>query len=62
MRQEALSRFESGAGMDFSLTKLLKLLQVLDLELDFKPVMRRPTLDDVLDEHRRGVNTGPDSK
>ncbi|HWL28207.1 MAG TPA: helix-turn-helix transcriptional regulator [Burkholderiaceae bacterium] len=62
MRQEALSRFESGAATDFSLGKLLKLLQTLDLELDFKPVMRRPTLDDLLAERRSSANPNPSSR
>jgi HTH-type transcriptional regulator / antitoxin HipB len=62
MRQEALSRFESGRAVDFSLSKLLRLLQVLDLALDFKPVVRRPSLGDVLREVRQGHNTGPNAR
>lgn len=62
MRQEALSRFESGSGTDFSLAKLLRLLAVLELELDFKPVTRRPSLTEVLTEVRSGTNTGPDAR
>lgn len=52
MRQEAISRFETGSAADFSLNKLLKLLEALDLELDFKPAVRRPTLEDLLAERR----------
>jgi transcriptional regulator with XRE-family HTH domain len=62
MRQEALSRFESGASPDFSLARLLRLLQVLDLELEFRPTTRHPTLQDVLDDVKHGRNTGPDSR
>ena len=62
MRQEALSRFESGRGTDFSLTKLLRLLQVLDVELDFVSATRRPTLLSVLEERRHNANVGPDSR
>lgn len=62
MRQEALSRFESGAGNDFSLAKLLRLLEVLELELDVKPATRRPSLNDVLNEVRQGHNTGPQAR
>lgn len=62
MRQEALSRFESGAGADFSAAKLLRLLAVLGYEMQFAPLVRRPTLNDVLDEVRRGDNTGPESR
>lgn len=62
MRQEALSRFESGAANDFSLAKLLRLLQVLDAELDFKSVVRRPTLGEVLREVKQGRNSGPDAR
>ncbi len=62
MRQEALSRFESGAGTDFSAAKLLRLLRVLGHEVQFAPVVRRPTLDEVLDDVKRGANTGPSSR
>jgi HTH-type transcriptional regulator/antitoxin HipB len=62
MRQEALSRFESGSGNDFSLVKLLRLLQALNMELDFKSATRRPTLNDVLQERKSNANTGPDAR
>jgi HTH-type transcriptional regulator/antitoxin HipB len=62
IRQEALSRFESGRGNDFSLAKLLRLLEVLELRMDFAPVTRRPSLVDVLKEVRTGANTGPHSR
>ncbi len=62
MRQEAISRFESGRGTDFSLTKLLRLLQVFDVELDFVSATRRPTLSSVLEERRHNANVGPDSR
>ncbi len=59
MRQEALSRFESGNGSDFSLSKLLRLLQALEMNLDFVPATRRPTLTSVLNERRNNSNVGP---
>lgn len=62
MRQEALSRFESGGGADFSLSKLLRLLRVLGYELQFSPLVRRPTLDAVLGDVKSGVNTGPNAR
>lgn len=63
MRQEALSRFESGRGADFSLAKLLRLLQALDMQLEFVPAgPRRPTLDTVLQERRNSANTGPNAR
>jgi len=62
MRQEALSRFESGRGADFSLTKLLRLLQVLGVELEFVSATRRPTLLSILEERRHNANVGPDSR
>lgn len=62
MRQEALSRFERGRGADFSLAKLLRLAQVLDLELDFKPATRRPTLNTLLAERRSNRNLGPEAR
>lgn len=62
MRQEAISRFESGRGTDFSLTRLLRLLQVLGMEMDFVSATRRPTLSSVLEERRHNANVGPDSR
>lgn len=62
MRQEALSRFESGRGADFSLAKLLRLLEALDLQIDLKPATRRPSLTQVLSEVRQGSNTGPQAR
>ena len=62
MRQEALSRFESGAGNDFSAAKLLQLLRVLGHQVQFTPLVRRPTLGDVLSEVKRGANTGPNAQ
>lgn len=62
MRQEALSRFESGAGNDFSVAKLLRLLRVLGHEVQFTPLVRRPTLDEVLSEVKSGTNTGPSAR
>jgi transcriptional regulator with XRE-family HTH domain len=62
LRQEALSRFERGRGNDFSLVKMLRLLQALGLALEVVPVTRRPTLEAVLDERRANLNVGPDSR
>jgi HTH-type transcriptional regulator/antitoxin HipB len=62
MRQEALSRFESGRGNDFSLARLLRLLEVLGLRMELAPATRRPSLADLLQEVREGANTGPDAR
>ena len=62
MRQEALSRFESGAGSDFSAVKLLRLLRMLGHEVQFTPLVRRPTLDEVLRDVKQGANTGPSAR
>lgn len=62
MRQEALSRFESGRGADFSVNKLLRLLQVLDVRLAIVGATKRPTLASVLQERRQNSNVGPDSR
>lgn len=62
MRQEALSRFESGRGPDFSAGRLLKLLHALGFGLDFVPLHRRPTLNDTLRERREGLNVGPHAR
>lgn len=62
MRQEALSRFECGRGNDFSMSKMLRLLQALGLEMSFQPVTARPDLDKVLEERRVGGNIGPDAR
>ncbi len=60
--QESLSRFESGRGEALSLAQMLTLLDTLGLEIDFKPTTRRPTLNDLLDERRKGNNSGPGAK
>lgn len=62
MRQEALSRLESGHSADFSVSKLLRLLQALDVQMDFVTATRRPTLTSLLDERRQNANVGPDSR
>jgi len=62
MRQEALSRFESGRGNDFSLARLLRLLEVLELRMELAPATRRPSLADLLQEVRQGANTGPGAR
>ena len=62
MRQEAVSRFECGRGNDFSVGKLLRLVQVLGYDVQFVPARGRPTLHDVLAEIRASANTGPTSR
>lgn len=62
MRQEMLSRFESGRGTDFSLAKLLRLLHALDAEMNFVSAAQRPTLSTLLNERRQNANVGPDSR
>ena len=62
MREEALSRLECGRGTDFSVVKLLRILTVLDAELDFVSVTRRPTLEKILEERLRNANVGPNSR
>jgi transcriptional regulator with XRE-family HTH domain len=52
LRQETLSRFETGASSDLSAGKLLRLLQVLDMEMEFVPATRRPNLNDLQQERR----------
>ena len=61
-QQEALSRFERGRGNDFSLGRLMQLAHVLGYELEFVPLQKRPTLNDVLQERLQSSNTGPDSR
>lgn len=53
LRQETLSRFETGASSDLSAGKLLRLLQVLDMEMEFAPATRRPNLNDLQQERRQ---------
>jgi transcriptional regulator with XRE-family HTH domain len=62
IRQEALSRFESDRSVDFSLAKLLRLLQAVGADMDFQPATRRPTLTAILQERRDGTNVGPASR
>lgn len=60
MRQETLSRFERGRGADFSATKLLRLLQVINYRVQFVPAApRRPTLDTVLEQMRAPAEPVP---
>ena len=46
----------------FFVVKLLRILTVLDAELDFVRVTRLPTLDKVLEERLRNGNVGPNSR
>jgi len=62
MRPEALSRFECGRATDFSLVKLLRLINVLEKELKFVKVAQRPTLEDVLAERLINANVGAKSR
>ena len=62
MRQEAVSRFEGGRGNDFSVAKLLRLVQALGYDVQFVPAHSRPTLHDVLAETRASANIGPTSR
>jgi hypothetical protein len=62
MRQEALSRFERGRNNDFSVAKLLRLVQIMGYDVQFVPLQSRPTLSDVLAETRVSANTGPASR
>lgn len=52
LRQETLSRFERGRSTDLSVGKLLRLLQVLDMQVEFVPTTRRPNLNDLQQERR----------
>lgn len=62
MRPEALSKLECGRRTDFSLTKLLRLLTALQVEMDFVNRAGRPTLEDLLEERLRNANVGPNSR
>jgi transcriptional regulator with XRE-family HTH domain len=62
MHQENVSRFERARGNDFSVAKLLRMLQVMGYDLQFTPSRNRPTLKDVLVETRNSANTGPMSR
>ncbi|MDP3654227.1 MAG: helix-turn-helix transcriptional regulator [Rhodoferax sp.] len=58
LRQETLSRFETGTSNDLSAGKLLRLLQVLDMEMEFVPTTRRPNLNDLQQERRQVSHVG----
>lgn len=63
LRQEVLSRLERGRLADFSVSKLLRLVQALDLEITLTPSgIRQPTLETLLAERQTGANTGPDAR
>ena len=59
LRQETLSRFETGTSSDLSAGKLLRLLQVLDMEMEFAPATRRPNLNDLQQELRNVSHDAP---
>lgn len=57
LRQETLSRFERGRASDLSSTKLLRLLEVLGMQMAFVPATRRPNLNELLKERRQSTST-----
>lgn len=59
LRQETLSRFETGTSNDLSAGKLLRLLQVLDMEMAFAPATPRPNLNDLQKERRNVSHEAP---
>jgi transcriptional regulator with XRE-family HTH domain len=50
LAQSTLARFETGKVGEFGSRKLLRLLEILGLELSFVPVSQTFTLDDALKE------------
>ncbi|WPB56655.1 helix-turn-helix transcriptional regulator [Xylophilus sp. GOD-11R] len=53
--QSTLARFESGRVAEFGSRKLLRLMEVLGVELSFVPVNHVFTLDDALAEKQRSA-------
>ncbi len=53
MGQSTLARFETGKVAEFGARKLLRLLEVMEREIDFVSVQRGFTLDDALAERQR---------
>ncbi len=63
LRQEELSRLESGQLVGFTAGRLLRLAHVLGLEVSLQPqISKSHTLEVLLDEVRSGANTGPASR
>jgi transcriptional regulator with XRE-family HTH domain len=63
LRQEELSRLESGQLAGFTARRLLRLAHVLGLTVSLQPTAAKShTLDVLLDEVRSGANTGPGSR
>lgn len=58
MGQSTLARFETGQVAEFGSRKLLRLLEVLGLELALVPARRQFTLDDALEQRRRDAGLG----
>jgi HTH-type transcriptional regulator/antitoxin HipB len=50
LSEDSLSRFERGAGAEFGARKLLQVLGVLGLEMEFAEVGQSETLDDLRKE------------
>lgn len=53
MSRATLSALESGRCPEIGVRKLAALLQAVGLDLYVAPRKRRPTLDDLREEHRR---------
>lgn len=62
MRRETLRRFQCARGTNFSLTKLLRLLSLPDLEIDFVSDQKQLTVDSLREERRRIANAEPNSR
>jgi HTH-type transcriptional regulator/antitoxin HipB len=62
VRQEDLSRLETGAAESLQVSRLLSVLQALGHRIEFRPAMAAPTLDRVLEELRLGRNSGPHAR
>lgn len=57
--QDTLSRFELGKVADIGARRLLAVLSILGLELDFKPEGSAGSLDDLKQEHALLDRTAP---
>ena len=59
VRQEDLSRLETGAAESLQVSRLLSILHALGHRIEIRPALAAPSLDRVLEEIRQGRNTGP---
>ena len=52
MSRTTISQIENGSVRDIGIRKVIRILEILDLELRVRPAGLPPTLDELLEENR----------